>query len=389
MATGFGRARKLRDLASEMRSMHALVVFDNCELMSEEVKEVAGILLEGSTTLGVLATAVSPLGSPNEHVYALPPLAVPPIGNEMEVLRSLNSDAIALFCERAQAARADFTLSPENVVRISEISRAVNGNPLAIEIAASRIGARGIRGVGANITHLKIGSPLRPHHQSINAALEYAEGLLRPEAAALLPRIAMFASSFSFEDASDAWLTNPSEAEDLSDRMGLLVEAGWLILDISTSLYSIAPLVQSYANAGHAGDRTSAECEYCSWVFRLLGRAAAASEAKGESSALAMLDGRFDDIERACLIALGRPELHDQLRAAALPIPEYCARRNLLPRAESLFRRLLESLRGSARNSSQILKPGGRGQDDRSRSARGRKVLRRIRSRARCMREFA
>src|SRR5215208_5687807 len=110
-----------------------LLVLDNLEQVVDAAPFV-GELLASSPTLGVLATSRLPLRLRAEHEYPVPPLALPPVNAaSLEELRQYES--VRLFVERAQAVRANFTLTPENAAAVAEISRRLDGLPLAIELA--------------------------------------------------------------------------------------------------------------------------------------------------------------------------------------------------------------------------------------------------------------
>src|SRR5690606_28418901 len=86
----------------------------------------------------VLTTSRQPLGVPGEQVFRVPPLPVPP-ATDLTPSTLGEIDAVRLFLDRAAAARADFTLTADNAADIAGLCRAVDGVPLAIELAAARV----------------------------------------------------------------------------------------------------------------------------------------------------------------------------------------------------------------------------------------------------------
>ena len=114
-----------------------LLVLDNVEQVATSAPFV-GELLAAARDLEVLATSRLPLRLRAEHEYPVTPLALPPAsGTPPEQL--LQYEAVRLFVERAQAVRAGFTLTPEIAPAVAEITRRLDGLPLAIELAAARV----------------------------------------------------------------------------------------------------------------------------------------------------------------------------------------------------------------------------------------------------------
>ena len=116
-----------------------LLVLDNCEHLLSAAALLAADILRGCRGVRILATSRQPLGVAGEQVFGLRSLSLPPPDAGMAA--AAGSDAVSLFAQRAAAARGDFGLSPANVAAVGEICRWLDGIPLAIELAAARIGA--------------------------------------------------------------------------------------------------------------------------------------------------------------------------------------------------------------------------------------------------------
>ena len=116
-----------------------LLVLDNCEHLADAAAALAADILHACRGVRVLATSRQALGVGGEQVFGLRPLSLPPAGATMAAAAA--SDAVALFVQRAAAARGDFALSPANVAAVGEICCRLDGIPLAIELAAARVGA--------------------------------------------------------------------------------------------------------------------------------------------------------------------------------------------------------------------------------------------------------
>ncbi|NYJ32378.1 BTAD domain-containing putative transcriptional regulator [Nocardiopsis aegyptia] len=128
----------LDQAADLLRGRAALLVLDNCEHLVEPVADAVAHLLRAAPDLTVLATSRAPLDLADEHLYALPPLSPPPPGAD-DPATLAGSGAVRLFVARAQAAVSSFTLDAETAPAVATVCRRLDGIPLALELAATRL----------------------------------------------------------------------------------------------------------------------------------------------------------------------------------------------------------------------------------------------------------
>jgi transcriptional regulator with XRE-family HTH domain len=121
----------IASLGAALQPLHVLLILDNCEHLLAACADVVPRLLRVCPHLVVLATSREVLGLGPETVWRVPPLGV----------NSAESEAVELFVERARAAEPGFALSPQTTPSVLEMCRRLEGIPLAIELAASRVGA--------------------------------------------------------------------------------------------------------------------------------------------------------------------------------------------------------------------------------------------------------
>jgi predicted ATPase len=126
------------DLVQALRNRELLLLFDNFEHLLTAAPSVADVAA-GAAGVKLLVTSRAPLRLSAEHVYPVSPLRTPAGGEDVDVL--LQCESVALFETRAQAVRPDFTVTPTNARAVADVCRALDGLPLAIELAASRVGA--------------------------------------------------------------------------------------------------------------------------------------------------------------------------------------------------------------------------------------------------------
>jgi predicted ATPase/class 3 adenylate cyclase len=125
-------------LAAYLADKEALLVLDNLEQIQGAGAKVAA-LLSAAPTVKVIATSRGPLRVGGEQEYPVPPLSTPGprVGSVADVIAQ--SEGVELFAERALAVRPDFSLTEVNLAAIAELTTRLDGLPLAIELAASRV----------------------------------------------------------------------------------------------------------------------------------------------------------------------------------------------------------------------------------------------------------
>jgi hypothetical protein len=132
-----GRAY-LDSLLDYLRAKSALLLLDNCEHLIDACAHFATALLSGCPRLKILASSREALGVAGETIYRVPSLSLPdPHQTTLETLTE--SESARLFVERAQAAQPRFTLTAHNLGAIVQITQRLDGIPLAIELAATRV----------------------------------------------------------------------------------------------------------------------------------------------------------------------------------------------------------------------------------------------------------
>jgi predicted ATPase len=196
----------LADLvALSLRERTALLLLDNFEQVATAAPWVAD-LLAACPRLRVLVTSRAPLHVSGEREYPLPPLPVPEQPDRATLDTVAATAAVRLFAERAQLVKPDFALTTDTVAAIVEICRRVDGLPLAIELAAARIKILQPTALLARMERrlpLLVGGAVdQPARlRTMRDAIAWSYDLLSSEEQAMFRRLAVFASSFTFEAA--------------------------------------------------------------------------------------------------------------------------------------------------------------------------------------------
>jgi predicted ATPase/DNA-binding CsgD family transcriptional regulator len=215
---------------------HALLLLDGCEhLLSDCARLVAG-LLRGCPGLHVLTTSRLPLGVTGEHVVSLPPLAVPGDSTTVDPLTALTCDAVALFVERATAVLPTFRLTEDNAEAVAAICARLDGNPLAIELAAARTGVLAPEAILARLEdryRLLTRGPRDavPQLPSLRASVDASWELCTEPQRLLWARLSVFPADFELDAVEDVCSGDGIADVEVLDVVDSLLEQSVLVRD--------------------------------------------------------------------------------------------------------------------------------------------------------------
>ena len=226
-----GSQSPLEILKKNLRdSLHApmLFVMDNFEHLVQAAPTVAELLAMGPN-LKILVTSRSALHVYGEHEFPVPPLALPDSRSMPSVEVLSQYPAVALFIQRASAAKPDFELSPENAPAVSEICARLDGLPLAIELAAARIKvlspASMLTRLASRLQLLTGGArDLPERQQTLRAAMDWSYDLLSAAEQKLFRRLSVFVGGCNLEGVEAVCDTKADLELDLLDGMASMVD---------------------------------------------------------------------------------------------------------------------------------------------------------------------
>jgi len=312
-------------------SRRLLLVLDNCEHLIEPVARIAEALLHGTPHLRILATSREPLRAGGECVYPVPALAVP--GEEItDTEAQLGHSAVHLFVARARVADARLPSLDASAQIIVGICRRLDGIPLAIELAAARAVALGVRGVadGLDDRFRLLAGGLRtalPRHQTLRATLDWSYGLLSKNERAVLRRLAIFPGGFEWEAAQAIMTTTDGEGPNVLDSLADLISKSLVTRDSTTVTirYRLLDTTRAYAleklaESGELGVTARRHAEYCECLFA---RAEAEWETRPTTEWLDDYGRQIDSLRAALDWAFspgGDASIGVALAAAAVPL---------------------------------------------------------------------
>ena len=216
-------------LVSALRAQRLLLVLDNCEHLLTACAHLVETLLGSCPDLRILATSREALAIPGEVTWLVQPLSVPERDTPSSVEDVLAYEAVELFVTRAAAALPDFRLTAENAASIFRICRRVEGLPLALELAATRVRVLSLPELAERLEDacrlLAGGSrTAHPRQQTLRATLDWSYQLLSPMERAVFCRLAVFAGSFSLEAAENVCAGANVDEADVLDVLAQLIE---------------------------------------------------------------------------------------------------------------------------------------------------------------------
>ncbi|MFV2177793.1 BTAD domain-containing putative transcriptional regulator [Actinomadura sp. LOL_011] len=222
-------------LALALGGRRLLLVLDNCEHVVEQAAELAEGLLRRVPGLRVLATSREPLGSPGEVVWAVPPLDVPARDGTDGAAALAESSAVRLFAARAEAAARGFRLDDETAVSVAVLCRRLDGIPLALELAATRVRTLGVRGLVARLDdRFRLlatghrGAP--PRQRTLTAMIDWSWDLLAEPERAVLRRLSVHADGCAVDAAEAVCAGGDVPADEVLDLLVRLVDRSLVVL---------------------------------------------------------------------------------------------------------------------------------------------------------------
>jgi predicted ATPase len=263
-------------LLAEPALLAGILVLDNCEHLLDACAALTGRLLAVAPELRIVTTSREPLGLAGERVWPVRPLAVPDDSlRNREQLAQVES--VQLLLDRGLAARPDLEVGDDQVRPVVHICRALDGIPLAIELAAGRLRSMSFADLAAHLgdqmgvlaRHRSAGGD-DVRHQTLRMTLDWSHDLLTEGQQTLAQRLSVFAGGFRL-DAVEALC---GDDLDVLDGVDELVAKSLVTFDGTTARYRLLEPLRQYlaqrleeSGRAEAGRRAHAE-----WVAGLCDR---------------------------------------------------------------------------------------------------------------------
>ncbi len=220
-------------LVEYLRPRKALFIVDNCEHLSSAVARLLASLVRSCPEITVIATSRAPLHVDGEHEWRTPSLQFPDRPDaSVNLLRQW--PAVELLARRAPSS---FQITDANRRDVVELCWHLDGLPLALELAAARLGsmtpAEIIATLGSSLQKSRADVSDEARHLTLDATIGWSYQLLDEEPRRLLDRLGVMSGRFLFEDVLEVCVTEPISPETARDQLSTLVDQSLVMAETS------------------------------------------------------------------------------------------------------------------------------------------------------------
>ncbi len=314
-------------LIAAIREREALLILDNCEHVIESAAAFAHRVLGECQRLRILATSREPLGITGEALWLVEPLALPERDASPGEIES--SPAVQLLRDRAGAVRRDlavpYQLDGHTLPTMARVCRALDGIPLAIELAAARLRTMSLDQLASRLDDrfrlLTSGSRTAlPRHRTLRAVVDWSWELLTDAERMVLRRLAAFSGGASLDAAERVCAGDGVEQEQVLELLTALAEKSLLLTEgDSAPRYRMIGTIKEYAGQrlAEAGESDLARHAHLVYFTELTETAEPHLRRAEQLEWLATLEVEHDNIGSAMRGALAAGEAHAAMRLAA------------------------------------------------------------------------
>ena len=317
----------LDTLVDALRSRQMLLVLDNCEHLVDAVARLVEDLLLSCPELRLLATSRKALGFRGEVNLPVPPLPLPDPGRLMKVEDLEGYGSARLFVERALYRPSAFALTPENVGAVAEVCRQLEGIPLAIELAAARVGVLAVEQISERLSDsLGLltggGRTLTPRQRTMRGSLDWSHALLAEPERKLFGRLAVFAGGWSLEAAETVCSADGIERGDVHSLLGELVDKSLVTVGPTANgatRYRMLEPIRQYAREKleESGQADEAQGQHVAFFLDVAEQAEPELAGSQQSHWVKQLEREHDNLRAALSWVLKRREAGQGLRFGA------------------------------------------------------------------------
>jgi predicted ATPase/DNA-binding SARP family transcriptional activator len=234
-------------VADALALQRGVLVLDTCEHVLNAAGRLAATVLRAAPDVRVLATSRRALGLTGEFAWPVPPLALPPT-DAVSAEEITSHAAVRLFIERAQAVRPDLDVDDRAAADIAAICLALDGLPLAIELAAARTDLLSPAAIRARLTDrfellVEGGVDASQRQRTLRAAIDWSFELLTDDQRTFFARLGVFAGTFDLDAAlhvGGAGLPAPLELLSSLVKQSMVARGG-------TDRYRLLDTLRAYA----------------------------------------------------------------------------------------------------------------------------------------------
>jgi predicted ATPase/DNA-binding SARP family transcriptional activator/DNA-binding CsgD family transcriptional regulator len=306
----------LETLVETLREKQLLLCLDNCEHLIEACARLVDTVLDACPRVRILATSREALGVEGEVRWPVSPLSVPDPLRSPAVGELEGYESVRLFVERAWHRNPAFTLTQRNAKAVAEVCRKLEGIPLAIELAAARVGTLSIEQMTRRLEDsLKLlaadDRTAPPKRRTLRGTLDWSHELLSELERKLFARLAVFAGGWTLEAAEIVGRGDGIEEGEVLDLLSKLVEKSLVMTDSTDAFeirYRMLEPVRQYGREklGERGETEAVRRQHAAYFLTLAEDAEPELLGPEQTRWLERLETEHDNLRAALGWSLGR-----------------------------------------------------------------------------------
>jgi predicted ATPase/DNA-binding SARP family transcriptional activator len=327
-------AAPVQRLVAALAERQDLLILDNCEHVVAAAAALADQVLAGCPEVRVLVTSREPLRIPGESLWQVPPLPVPPTPGPPPAGQAPAGQApggagpagegrsevagyaaVRLLADRAAAVRPEFTVTETNADDVARICRALDGMPLAIELAAARLrtlsAAQLAQRLDARFELLTGGSRTVPRHETLRAVVDWTWELLSGPEQVLARRLAVFPAGATLAAAEQVCQDGALPADAVLPAIFGLVEKSFLtVAEDDEPRYRMLETIRAYCaeRLAEAGEEAAVGRAFAGYFLRLAETGDPMLRSAGQQTWMRRLTAEQDNMHAALRWAIDRPD---------------------------------------------------------------------------------
>lgn len=318
-------ADPLPSLAAGLKSRNFLLILDNCEHVIEHAAAAAAAILRTCSGIVILATSRERLAIEGESVYRLPSLLVPTKA-PATIDEACTFAALRLFIERTTAVESRLVLTAERLGTVAEICQQLEGIPLAIELAATRLPTLGFNALNKRLKeHFVIAGGARDlprRQQTMLATIAWSFDLLSEQERVLFRRLAIFRGGLTLEAAKDVCADDSLAAHCVPDVLSSLVDKSMVTMTLvdEQGRYVMLESVRAFASTklAEAGEFARMSRAQIGWLATIADRGDALYPQIPRSRWMAQFGSEIDNARGALEWALNADTDEEALLAGRI-----------------------------------------------------------------------
>ncbi|HET8740594.1 MAG TPA: DUF4062 domain-containing protein [Acidimicrobiia bacterium] len=352
----------LEGLDSVVGDARMLIVLDNMEQLLGASHDV-GRMLETLPNIRILVTSRSPLRLSWEHEYPLSPLPVPEAGADVDEIRQ--ADAVTLFVDRAAAVRPGFKLDDSNQDVVAEITRRLDGLPLAIELAAARLRSFPpemlLSRLDDRLSILDKSTADAPErHRTLRAAIQWSHDLLEEEEKVVFRRLAVFSGGCTLEAAVEVCQDDNLDEFGILDILEELVAKSLVVFgvdDQGMSRYRMLETLREFSLSKlvESGEEETIRDRHLRWILGLSEQIAEILSTPRFPAFLDLLEVERMNIASALKWSIATGRDHEAALTVCGNLPLFWDTRGFVAEGVELTRALVSATTGDSRGRGMAL----------------------------------